>query len=242
MRTKIILILSPFLLIAVLPAYAVTVKHALTDISQVYDAEIYIEEGIENEEALDLPENPPPDMDPRVMLDRHVKGYSYAVHYEGDDIVRIMVFKSGAHEYVKIPTIKKARDSLPEPEGQTIISHSANVTRIKPDTSKSNYQALPTKNWMQSYHDKDYNLNAAGSQFRENAFGVRLPNSKTSLSKQMYAMGPSDSFFSSTNQNTPSNIKEMSERKSMANSAMFYQLQQQALVSRQQAIISRQKR
>jgi len=224
MRVKIAITLLPCFLIIALPAYAVTVKHALTDISQVYDADIFIEEGIENEEALDLPENLQPDTDPRLILDRHVKGYSYAVHYEGDDVVRIMVFKSGVSEYVKIPTVRKARDSLPGSESQTIIRHSANVSRIKPDISKSNYQALPSKDWMQSYHDKDYNLNAAGSQFRENAFGFRLPNSKTSFSKQMYAMGPSNSNFSDMNSNTPAKVREIAEKKSMANSAMLYHL------------------
>jgi hypothetical protein len=232
MRTKIVILLSPFLFAVNLQAHAVTVKQALSDISGIYNAEIYIEEGIENEEAVDVPDTTP-DLEPRDMLQKHVKGYSYAIYYEGDNVVKIMVFKSGVREYVKIPTIKKARDSLPSPENQTIIKSSSGNHKTSSGMAKANYQTIPPKNWMLSYYNKDCNLNASGIPYKETAMGFRVPGYRPDSSKAVYAMAPPQGFYSSTNQSTPVMTKETAEKKAMANSAMLYQLQQQAIVSRQ---------
>jgi hypothetical protein len=232
MRAKIVILLSPFLFAVSLQAHAVTVKHALSDISAVYDAEIYIEEGIENEEAVDLPDKPP-EMEPRDMLQRHVKGYSYAINYEGDNVVKIMVFKSGSREYVKIPTVKKVHDSQRSPENQTIVKSSAGNHKVFSNISRANNQTIPPKNWMQSYYYKDYNLNASGIPYKKTAMGISVPSFSPGLLNDKYAMAPSQGFYSSMNQSTPVMTKETAEKKAMANSAMLYQLQQQAIISRQ---------
>ena len=232
MRTKIAILLSPFLFAVTLQAHAVSVKQALSDISGIYNAEIYIEDGIENEEAVDVPDNPP-DLTPRDMLQKHVKGYSYAIYYEGDDVVKIMVFKSGVREYVKIPTVKKARDNLPSLENQTIVKAPAENHKTAPSIAKANYQTIPSKNWMQSYYYKDCKLNASGIPYKETAMGFRVPGYRPDSSKAVYAMAPPQGFYSSMNQSTPVMTKEIAEKKAMANSAMLYQLQQQAIVSRQ---------
>jgi hypothetical protein len=232
MRAKIVFLLSPFVFIVSLQAHAVTVKHALSDISGVYDAEIYIEDGIENEEAIDVPDNSP-SLEPRDMLQKYVKGYSYAIYYEGDETVKIMVFKSGVREYIKIPTIKKARDNLPSPENQTIVKSSPGNHKTSFNIAKANYQTIPPKNWMQSYYYKDCKLNASGIPYKETAMGFRVPGYRPDPSKAVYAMAPPQGFYSSMNQSTPVMTKETAEKKAMANSAMLYQLQQQAIVSRQ---------
>jgi hypothetical protein len=232
MRSKIVILLSPFLFAVNLQAHAVTLKQALSDISGIYDAEIYIEQGIENEEAIDVPDTPP-DLEPRDMLQKHVKGYSYAIYYEGDQVVKIMVFKSGVREYVKIPTVKRAHDSLPPPENQTIIKSSAGNHKTAPSIAKANYQTIPPKNWMQSYYYKDCKLNVSGIPYKESAMGFRVPGYRPDSSKAVYAMAPQQGFYSSMNLSTPVMTKETAEKKAMANSAMLYQLQQQAIVSRQ---------
>ncbi len=204
-------------------AEAMTMSAKLDQLSNILNAEIFVEETIAGVEAGGLPKNAE-SLSQEDLIRRSLAGYSISTMYKGDKIARLWVYKSGTGKYTRIasrhnpPALKTPpQPALAGKAGPSIKKSAAN-TLVRPIS-----------------YDRGVKRSIHGYSYKTNAFGFNTPV----LRQDPF---PEDLRLASLNNPTTGGMKdvvrnfqthtqvakEMEEERNLAQSAMMQRARTQA--------------
>lgn len=150
------------LILFALPCWSATMENTLKIIGNTLNIDIFMEDSITKDEGKSLPRNAA-SVDPKAFLQDMLKGYSYAVLFDGDDISRLWVYKSGKGSFKKVSQHQLSGNSVTLDKTET----SQGVSR----GSRPVYSGTPPAITYNRGVKKSY----TGHAYKKNAFGYKKP-------------------------------------------------------------------